>query len=254
MSPGVVIATALAVVPVPARQATAPTHLDLSGTWARLQVTTALSQVPLVGEVESQTRGIVLLRLSMCGLDEFEVEERICSLSNKTAGGFVKTSFPPGFVRALSGRHKRARLVRGPQGKVRYEELFYVHVGGARLSNPRTDTLPETAEDPRIIDADEDGHPGLTLVVGGLVGGQVYIVQRDASELSGAVLSPRRIAGRVWWKSEQHVVGASHRLLTTNPDARPHPGARANYFRMRRVPRNATCAEIRARAKRLFGR
>lgn len=253
MSTAIVIATALAVIPMPARLATGPTGVDLSGTWARLQVTTALSEVPLLGEVESKTTGIVLLRVSKRGTDEFEVQEQICGLKNVTAGGLVKTTFPPAFVRALSGRKKLARLVRDAAGKVRYEELYYVHVGGARLDKPHADTLPDKVEDPRIIDADQDGHPGLTLKVDGIVGGDVYIVQRDASELSGSVLSRGKIAGSVQWKAEQRVLGASQALLRTEPNARPHPGDRKNFFRMRRVPAAATCADVRARSKRLFG-
>ena len=253
MIPAVVVATALAVVPMPARLTGTPTGIDLTGTWARLQVTTSLSTVPLLGEVESKTTGIVLLRVSRSGTDEFALEERICGVKNETVGGLVKTTFPRGFLRALSGQRKRARLVRTADGSVRYEELYDVRVGGAHLQNPRTEALPEKPEDPRIVDADGDGRPGLTLHVEGIVGGEVYIVQRDASELSGAVVSNNRISGRVLWASEQRVLGASRAILRANPEARPHPDDRANRFRMRRVPSRATCAEVRARAPRLFG-
>lgn len=253
MSPAVIVATALAVVPVPARLAGTPTGVDLSGTWARLQVTTALSTVPLLGEIESKTTGLVLLHVSKRGPDEFTVEERVCGLKNVTAGGLVKTTFPHGFLRALSGTRKRARLVPTADGTVRYEELYDVRVGGARLRDPRAETLPEEPGDPRIFDADGDGRPGLTLRVGGIVRGEVYIVQRDASELSGSVLSNNRISGRVWWTSEHRVLGASRAILRTNPKARPHPGNRANRFRMTRVPAHATCADVRAKTPRLFG-
>ena len=253
MSPSVVVATALAVVPMPARAACTPTGIDLTGTWARLQVTTAISTVPVLGEVESKTRGLVLLRASMRETDDFVLEEEICELTNVTAGGVIKTIFPQKFVHALSGRKKNVRLMRDAAGRVRYEELYYVHIGGAHLENPRFEPLPTQSDDPRIVDADEDGHPGLTLEVGGLIGGEIYIVQRDASELSGSFLSPNRIVGRVSWESEQSVVDASPSLLKANPHARPHPSTRANFFRMRRVPVHATCDDVKTRARKLFG-
>ena len=42
---------------------------DLSGTWARAQVTAALVDVPIVGELSSRTLAVTLLRVTQNGED-----------------------------------------------------------------------------------------------------------------------------------------------------------------------------------------
>ena len=37
--------------------------------------------------------------------------------------------------------------------------------------------LPGEADDPRVVDADSDGNPGVTVQVRGLIDGEVYMVQ-----------------------------------------------------------------------------
>lgn len=224
---------------------------NLAGKWARLQVTTAVSDVPVVGDVSSETVGIVLLSVRQEG-DRLELKEQICALKNESLGGAVEARFPVSFLEALSGNVKTARLVR--QGDaIRYLEDEDTRVHGARLEDPLTDDLPQSQGDPRVRDADGDGEPGMTVRVDGIVDGEIYVVQRTSAEFHGELLSPKKISGAISWRSEQSVVGASSSFLESNPDARPHPDPDKSFFRMRRVPSSATCPQVVRLSRRLFG-
>lgn len=226
---------------------------DLQGRWARLEVTTALSRVPMLGDVTSETRAI-----SIVDVTEREgtlvVDERICDLENDSLGGAVQARFPKAFLKAVSGNRNTARIERTTEG-LRYFEARPTRVKGANLADPEADPLPKRSDDPRVHDMDGDGQPGLTVKVQGLVDGEIYVVQRDASRLQGKVRpNGRQIQGIVRWRAEQEVVGASRSMLESNPDNRPHPEAQRSFFRMLRVPDSAGCEDVRRRRRALFGK
>lgn len=241
----------LLLAPLCAGAIEGPDDLDLSGRWARVEVTTALSDVPMLGGITSKTTSVVLLdvRKDKAG---FSVREKICRIENESLGGMVRAKFSRAFLKAVSGGRTPARLERTPQG-LRYVEERPNRVRGADLADVKAEALPTRRDDPRISDPDADGQPGLTVKVEGVVDGEIYVVQRDESALAGQVRDARRIDGLVRWKAEQAVVGASRSVLETNPDNRPHPEPAKSWFRMRRVPRSATCAQVLRRAPRLFG-
>lgn len=74
-----------------------------------------------------------------------------------------------------------------------YEPPPSVVVVGATLDNPESDELPTAADDPRVVDADSDGNPGVT--VQNSLGGPQHIVFRNVGVGHGRVLSSNRIVG-----------------------------------------------------------
>lgn len=243
--------TLFALSPLLGGAITVADDVDLSGRWARVVVTTAVSEVPVLGDITSETRAVVLLDVKKKD-GGFVVEEQVCGIENEVLGGMVKARFPRAFLRAVSGGRSPARLVSTKDG-LRYVEEKTVRVKGARLGDVSGDALPTRADDPRIEDPDADGQPGLTVEVEGMVDGKIYVVQRDESALAGQVRDRSRIEGLVRWKAEQKVLGASRSMLRTDPDNRPHPEPKKSWFRMRRVPSRATCPEVMRRAPTLFG-
>ncbi|MGF1507993.1 MAG: hypothetical protein ACFB9M_00670 [Myxococcota bacterium] len=224
---------------------------DLAGVWAQLQVTTSVVDVPFKGRAETELRSLALLEVQQ-DHRELSIRETICSLQSQGPTPIIQTAYPPRFRDALSG-HERSAVLTYDGGAWRYTEPKSYRTNGARLRDPPGERLPEEPEDPRVLDADHDGKPGLTVLVRGWVEGEVYLVQRGWSELSGIVRSGRQIEGQVAWASEQRVLDATSRLLTRAPKARPHPQDGRSFFRMARVPRRATCAELLPRADRIFG-
>lgn len=224
---------------------------DLSGTWARAQVTTALVDIPVVGELASRTLAVTLLRVEQDG-PSLTLNEQVCVLTTKAPTTLVRTTYPDAFVRAVSGNRRRGRLERDG-ARIRYFEPKQMYWRGMRPDVDVGEPLPNDAKDPRISDLDRDGAPGLTVNVDGLIDGKVFLVQRSWSELDGVVRSRNRIEGQVVWGSEETILGATKSLLRSPPDKRPDPARSRNFFRMRRVPSTATCDEVLARRRQLLG-
>ena len=223
---------------------------DVRGAWAQEQLTTSVSKIPIVGEVTSTTRALLLLQIEQRGA-QLTVHERICDVEITSTASRVRTIVPRAFQRASSGVTRPARLVR-QGGQVHLVQPPKLQVLGARLSKPRHEALPTEPDDPRVVDGDGDGEPGLTVLVRGVIDGEIYVAQRGWNELLG-VVEPGRIDGTVRWATEQVVLGASRMLLDSSPNSHPHPSPKRHTFRTRALGKGvATCAQVRAQAPRLF--
>lgn len=80
------------------------------------------------------------------------------------------------------------------------------------------DALPEDPDDPRVVDHDGDGNPGVSVVLANPRGDplcEVYLVQRTRLRLSGKVVNANRIEGTVWSLLDKAVVGETSPLCGT---------------------------------------
>lgn len=229
-------------------QAAEPDVPQLDGWWIAFQLTTALVKLPVLGELESKTRVLSLLHIEQRGL-ELTIDERVCVLESDVPGP-VETEYPAAFRRAISERNKPARLVREGEGYV-FEEAERTRLLGVALRDPEREALPTKGDDPRVVDADRDGRPGLTVQVSGLASGRLYVAQRDRSRRQGRFVSPDRVEGVSTWKSEQVVLGATSKMLTSAPDARPHPDPARSPFSLERLPGPSSCAALLQRVASL---
>jgi hypothetical protein len=82
------------------------------------------------------------------------------------------------------------------------------------------DPLPTSADDERVYDQDEDGHPGVTLVLGSDLC-EIYIVQRTRTRLSGEVVDGVRVEGTFWSDLDKVVLSATQSLCETENDLTP---------------------------------
>ena len=71
--------------------------------------------------------------------------------------------------------------------------------------------LPDRPDDPRYIDQDADGEPGVTLVIGNNFC-EVYVAQRTQMRLGGSRVAPNRIEGTAKTEVDKVVLGASAEL------------------------------------------
>ena len=83
---------------------------------------------------------------------------------------------------------------------------------GITLEDPANQTLPTDPNDPRIIDADGDGNPGVTssVKVTEALQGQIYLIRREIFAYDVTQQSPDRLTGFITDRSEQLIVGASN--------------------------------------------
>jgi hypothetical protein len=220
----------------------ARTEENLSGTYAYLLETQTTTKLPVVKDYVATTRSIALLQLTQKE-GRLTGSGRVCSLRMTGSSSIVKTLIPPAFLKALPPVVLNAELLgNGPE--LELQQRAQTLVVGANLRHPLTDPLPEEAEDPRVIDPDHDKKPGMTIRVEGLVSGDVYVVQRSTSSLSGTQ-TPNGFAGKVSFKTEQRVLGASSPFLKGNRAADPNPDK--SYFVLQKLSARATCAEAESR-------
>jgi hypothetical protein len=231
----------------------APVRPDITGRWAQLQRTTALADVRFVGDVVTTTTALLLVDIRDAGEGQLVLRETVCAIDITSTADSVTMRIPPAFQHAVSGRERPVRLEQDGPGW-RYVQPTKTEVSGAKLKDPARDKLPKDEDDPRVFDMDRDGKPGLTVQVRGLINGDIYVVQRDTSELTGALeVGNQRIRGLITWRAEQTVLDATSIFLSGDPPASSqHPDKRRSSFQMVRVQPGASCADVVANKKRLF--
>jgi len=228
--------------------------IDLSGTWAELQVCSQIEVLPLVGHVTSTSRSLLRATADQSG-SGLIFRETYCSTVIDTGSALAKTVIPGAFLASL-GELVRPAFLDASGATIQFVQPWYTQVRGARLVDPENDPLPTSPDDPRVLDQDGDGKPGLTVKVTlmGILSGEAYVVQRVRYRMLGTVISAARITGLIEWTNEQVTIGASSPLFGVDTKPTPNPVPEKSYFVMARIPATADCAEIVADEKTLFGR
>lgn len=224
---------------------------DLNGTWAQKQVHASLSKVPVVGDIRSTTTSVLLMRVTQDGR-KLEMNVEACDVRIKSDVKQIKTLIPTAMVEALGVMKLTATLVPGNR-YWRFEQDESVSVLGAKLKNPASDELPTWSRDYRVEDSDNDGNPGVTVRIDGIIDGAIYLVQRSITQLRGLVVAADHVRGKVDWDTEQTILGATTRLLENQPGTRPDPDSARSYFTMKRVGKTTTCNDLRKTSAKLFG-
>jgi hypothetical protein len=225
---------------------------DLTGTWAMAQIYPQTAVLPLAGEVPRSSTVVQFVDVAQDG-ETLTMYDRYCFTVVDDGTPLVKTEIPQAFMAALVPTLRTAVLRVTDQG-VAFEAADYVEVRGAVLDNPAADPLPLDPLDPRVIDQDGDGQPGMTVrvTVLGIVKGETYIVQRVQYRLTGWVIGADRIEGRIEWTDEQVVLAATNPLLEADTIGRHDPDPAAHRFVMVRVDPEWTCETLRERLSEIL--
>jgi hypothetical protein len=88
---------------------------------------------------------------------------------------------------------------------------------GIELEDPANDPLPTDPDDPRVVDADGDGNPGVTATVQVTedLEGEIYLARREIFAYDVTQEGPDRLVGVITDSSEQLVIGASDEAFLT---------------------------------------
>jgi hypothetical protein len=126
---------------------------------------------------------------------------------------------------------------------------------GIRLDDPFNEPLPTDPDDPRIVDDDGDGKPGLTVtieVTDDLVG-ELYIARREIFAYDAVLVEPDLLTGTVTDDSEQLVIGASDPVFEMSPaNWGQHPDPAKSPIILRRVDADWDCERLAAERDALF--
>jgi hypothetical protein len=117
-----------------------------------------------------------------------------------------------------------------------------------------SDALPTSSSDPRVVDQDSDGNPGVTIdVTLSTSSFPVYVVQTDRDTFSGTADSHGNLTAVVVDGAQQNVIGSSNPIfamasLTTEPDS----DTSQNVASFVRVPSALACEDLLAQTGTLF--
>jgi hypothetical protein len=233
--------------------AAASAPVDVSGTWAEMQVYREFATLPLVGEAARTSTVLLLVTMEQTG-SSLIMRETYCSTKIDNGTAIASTTIPTSFLRSLAQTAKPASLD-ASETTTRFTQPWYTEVRGARLDDPERDALPTQADDPRVFDQDGDGKPGLTVHVSALVifTGDVYVVQRVRYRLEGVVVTPDRIEGLIEWTTEQITLGTTSSLFEGELPSRPDPVAAHSFFVLQRIDPSWDCKAILAHRDAIFG-
>ncbi len=140
-----------------------------------------------------------------------------------------------------------------PGAKLETDRLLEIR--GAVLENPESDPLPThyNQQDPRIIDQDRDGKPGMTNIMSGVLTGEVYNVQRWWVKYFINVVDENHLQGLLDHGSEQNIIDANPKSLIYDTECIKHPNELHSYFRALRMDDTASCADVLYEAKKVKG-
>jgi hypothetical protein len=125
---------------------------------------------------------------------------------------------------------------------------------GIRLDDPATESLPADPEDPRVVDDDGDGRPGITVTIraGDLVG-ELYIARLEIFAYEAFLAEPDVLEGTVTDRSQQLILGASDPLFATAGSGwEQHPDLTKSPIVLQRVEGDWDCERLRYERDRLF--
>lgn len=221
---------------------------DLTGTYAYREITTLRVTVPgYADQVNTHIINTLLVQQTQSGTD-VTFDASYCDQVTDDADLPVHIIIPDAFVASLQPFSRTGTFASGA-----YHLPVTFHDEGVALSEPETEALPEDPTDPRVVDEDGDGKPGLTLQVTGLLDGEIYVVQRASTELVGGAVSEDILEGEVLFTSEQVILGSDPANLKDLAASGVEDTTQcASTFRAVRIPDGSDCAYVLANAATLF--
>lgn len=226
---------------------------DLQGTWAQLWVTSSFDTLPAIGQVVGTTTSLNLVKMQQQGT-ALSMHVDVCTVKVDSGTQMVTEVLPEAFVKALGPLDRVAELKPGAQGWD-FVQPTHIEPHSVNLTDPQNEALPTEPTDPRVVDGDGDGKPGLTILITGLIDGQIYVVVRDVHEVAGQVVSDTRIDGLIDWTKDQNVLGSDNAILASNPTKSvPNTDADKSYVRMLAVAAESDCPWLISNWQALFGR
>ncbi len=225
---------------------------DISGHWAFQTVGSQVVQAPAIAK-PFHTRVVSLLLVDlMQNAGNVIMKASYCAQRVDTDSKIVQTVLPDAFVKALAPYTRNAtyEMIGGMR---HFKSPDFPEVLGAKLADPMNDALPTDATDSRVFDQDNDGNPGMTVKITGLISGSADVVQRLTSSYDGLAVDKDHLQGKLGFKSEQNILDSNPAAIKNqSPKGSPDPVACNSHFDAVRLPASADCQYILDNVAKLF--
>ena len=125
---------------------------------------------------------------------------------------------------------------------------------GIELDDPANESLPTDPNDPRIVDDDGDGNPGITvdIRVSDDLTGELYIARREIFSYQAYLTDPDTLRGTVTDESEQLVIGASDPVFDMATEWVQYDDPDKSPIILKRVDEDWDCERLAAERDALF--
>ena len=222
---------------------------DLTGRWAvRIVASRYVPATGLTAEFYTRTVSVLLSDETQTGIDVNFSAQFCDQRADSDSGAQAYVIIPESYVKSLKPFDRTGTYSSVDGGANVLRLPMFPQVEGALLTDPVNDPLPTDASDRAVVDQDGDGNPGITIKLGGLVSGDLYVVQRQIDELTGIAVSNDRVVGRYDYTSEQIVLDSNPQALKVlaSQTAKTDPRPCMSTFTMIRVAATWTCADVLA--------
>jgi hypothetical protein len=205
---------------------------DLSGTWVARVQGSQIVNAAVVGELHTESIFFVLMTISQTGT-AVVIDGRYCDrVENDQSKAFVPVVLiPDAWAHTEKPVHRTGSFAPGADGYSILSLPPATEIAGAVLIDPSSD-LPTKADDPRVIDEDNDGNPGITIQLSGTsISGQLYSVQRQITSVEAVAVAADRLMGTLVFNSTQTVLASTPPQLATlyaNPGTGSAPDLTCN--------------------------
>ena len=170
-----------------------------------------------------------------------------CKLEQDETMG-IQNTFSNNFINSMPVTYQEVK-VDGKQ--INFTKV--VSVLGANLADPFTDALPKDSNDPRVLDADNDNNPGVTINIiakSGLMktmlrgDGEIYITQKVFDERTSSLDANNNIRGHQTGITEMSVVGGKPGIMNRQIDSKPINDLTKNQFIMKKISAGQNCDDV----------
>jgi hypothetical protein len=216
----------------------------LPGSYRLEMIMASVTRVPFFGTSKSASKSISLVEIKRDGNALIQTH-KVCDFRVLEDSKFIKMVFPEKFIAALAQHTYPLQLEKDGQAWNYGADLGVETIG--YKPTDKDEKLPSSVDDPAVYDWDGDGHPGATLKISIplLPDGELYVVQRGHSILSGKVVQPGRVEGSISTRLfEQRVLGAWPGFLNQSPEIQPDPSA--SRFTLSQVNGGSSCETLRS--------
>ena len=220
----------------------------MAGTFAlKMQITT-VTELPALGESVGGGDTFVLVTRSYDEASATYAETlEVCG--GRIAAENSTSTLPLESWQAIPATSPRTTTLRDADGY--FERDAHLEQWGLDLDDPYDDPLPadevealEPAFAETIVDMDDDGNPGMTIAVEGLVSGNFYFVQRKLSDMRGIIRSEDEIIGLNDTRFEQTILGAESGVVRQGFPQNPHPDPKQSWVQEIRLADDAGCDDV----------
>jgi hypothetical protein len=215
--------------------------------------------------VPVRLKQLLRLRIVQQGTSIHE-KTTLCAFKLPAVQNVATLEIPPALQQVISSKSTEDQgnyLSSAAVVSAAYTPPPFLVVVGANLQNPATDPLPTMSNLTHASDDDHDGNPGVTLLATVLTctaTQDLFVALRVSGNLTGTVLTPDVITGKVNIGFEESVLGYSDACLSTaaqiqtqiNPGGSPFRAVKTTSADDVDGNGNVSCPELVAHATDLF--